>query len=179
MNCFLLGMIWLSGKTSLLIDFINPGEAGSNQIGMPVSWFSLDPLDRDPLRFLAHFIAALNLRFPNFGQNSRVALESITQDQFDLDGITSTIINDLYDNVTEHYAIFLDDYHLVGESKPVEAFINRFVQDVDENCHIVIASRALLTLPDMPLMVARSQVSGLSFEELAFRPEEIQKLAVR
>ncbi len=164
------------GKTSLLIDFINPSKIGSHQIEMPVCWFSLDPLDRDPLRFLAHFIASLSLRFTKFGKNSQLALDSITQDQLDLDGITSTIVNDLYDNVSEHFAIFLDDYHLVGESKPVEAFINRFVQDVDENCHIVIASRALLTLPDMPLMVARSQVSGLSFEELAFRPEEIQKL---
>jgi ATP/maltotriose-dependent transcriptional regulator MalT/DNA-binding SARP family transcriptional activator len=157
------------GKTSLLIDF-------ANQVEMPVCWFSLDPLDRDPQRFLAHFIAALNLRFPRFGKSSRAMFEDTTQEQLDLDRMTSTIINDIYENITEHFTIFLDDYHLVGESKPVESFVNRFVQDVDENCHMVIASRVLLTLPDMTLLVARSQVGGLSFDELAFKPEEIQKL---
>jgi LuxR family transcriptional regulator, maltose regulon positive regulatory protein len=157
------------GKTSLLIDF-------ANQVDYPVCWFSLDTLDRDPLRFLAHFVAALNLRFPRFGKTSRAILENATQDQLDLDGITSTIINDIYENITEHFTIFLDDYHLVGDSKPVETFVNRFMLDVDENCHMVIASRVLLTLPDMTLMVARSQVGGLSFDELAFKPEEVQKL---
>ena len=157
------------GKTSLLIDF-------ANQVEMPVCWFSLDPLDRDPQRFLAHFIAALTLRFPRFGKSSRLMLENTTQEQLDLDGMTSAIINDIFENITEHFAIFLDDYHLVSESKPVETFVNRFIQDVDENCHMAIASRVLLTLPDMTLMVARAQVGGLSLDELAFKSEEIQKL---
>ena len=157
------------GKTSLLIDF-------ASHVEMPVCWFSLDPLDRDLPRFLAHFVATLSLHFPRFGKASRAMLENTSQDQLDVDGVTSAIINDIYENITEHFAIFLDDYHLVGYSKPVETFVNRFIQDVDENCHMVIASRILLTLPDMTLMVARSQVGGLSFYELAFKTEEIQKL---
>lgn len=157
------------GKTSLMIDF-------ASHIEMPVCWFSLDPLDQDPQRFIAYFIASLQQRFPRFGKKSQIAVENSSQDQLNLDNLISTVINDVYENITEHFTIILDDYHLVGESKLVETFINRFIQDVDENCHVVIASRALLALPDMTLMVARSQVNGLSFEELAFRPEEIQGL---
>ena len=47
------------GKTSLLIDFVHHLE-------WPVCWYALDPLDQDPLRFVAHFVAALQLRFPHF-----------------------------------------------------------------------------------------------------------------
>jgi len=160
------------GKTSLLIDFVNKFE-------WPVCWYALDPLDRDPQRFIGHFIASLSLRFPEFGQSSLSALNNMSQDRLNLDQMVSTIINDAYDHIREHFMIVLDDYHLLDDSKPVNHFISRFIQDIDENCHLVVTSRTLLTLPDLPLLVARSQVGGLSFEELAFQPPEVQGLLLQ
>ena len=50
---------------------------------------------------------------------------------------------------------------------------------MEENWHLVIASRTQLSFPDLPLMVGRSQVKGLSFEELVFKPGEIKTLLQR
>jgi LuxR family transcriptional regulator, maltose regulon positive regulatory protein len=160
------------GKTSLLIDF-------ASHIEYPVCWYSIDSLDRDPQRFLAYFISALHVKFPKFGERSMAALASAIQSDFNLDHLTTIIINDAYENISEHFVIVLDDYHLVDGSKPVDQFVSRFIQDVDENGHMMIASRTLLTLPDFPLMVARAQVGGLSFEELAFQSEELQSLLLK
>ena len=160
------------GKTSLIIDFAHQAE-------FPACWYALDPLDRDIRRFLTYFIAAIRQRFPTFGQHSISALEGAGSGELDLDRMVTTVVNDAYENIQEHFLIVLDDYHLLNSDDQVDYFINRFVQDVDENCHLILVSRALLTLPDMPLMVARSQVGGLSFEELAFRPEEIQSLVLQ
>lgn len=160
------------GKTSLLIDF-------ASHIEYPVCWYAIDPLDRDPQRFLAYFISALHVRFPHFGARSMAALSSAIQGEFNLDHLTTIIINDAYENISEHFVIVLDDYHLVDGSKQVDQFVSRFIQDVDENGHMMIASRTLLTLPDFPLMVARAQVGGLSFEELAFQSEELQSLLLQ
>jgi LuxR family transcriptional regulator, maltose regulon positive regulatory protein len=160
------------GKTSLLIDF-------ASHIEYPVCWYAIDSLDRDPQRFLAYFISALHVKFPKFGERSMAALTSAIQGDFNLDHLTTIIINDAYENISEHFVIVLDDYHLVDGSKPVDQFVSRFIQDVDENGHMIIASRTLLTLPDFPLMVARAQVGGLSFEELAFQSEELQSLLLK
>ncbi len=160
------------GKTSLLIDFVNHTQ-------WPISWLTLDPLDQNPSRFIAHFIASIQLRYPNFGQNSLSVLDNTAQDKLDISALVTTLTNDIYENITEHFIIVLDDYQLVEESEPVSQFINRFLQDVDENCHLMVSSRRLLTLPDMPLLVARNQVGGISFEEIAFTANEIQDLLLK
>jgi len=157
------------GKTSLLVDDFAIS-------GRPPGGLALDPLDQDLPRFLAHFIACIRARFPRFGKVSMGVLQNTDQDQLNLDALVAVIANDAYQNIGEHFAIVIDDYHLVEESRSITYFLNQFVQRVDENCHLVIASRTLLNLPDMVLLVARSLVGGLSFEELAFQPTEIQDL---
>jgi LuxR family maltose regulon positive regulatory protein len=157
------------GKTSLLVDF-----AYHTQV--PVCWYALDSLDGDPQRFIAHFVSSIASRFPAFGEASFAALGNLNQDTLDLNPVISAIVNDAYEHITEHFVFVLDDYHLIRDSKPIDGFINRISQEMSENCHLIIASRTLLTLPDLTLLVARSQVGGLSFEELAFLPEEIKQL---
>jgi len=160
------------GKTSLLIDF-----AGHTQ--WPIAWFSLDPLDQEPFRFLAHFIGAIQTRFPKFGQNSLSVLNNTPQDKLDVPALVTTLVNDIYDHIPEHFVVVLDDYQLVEDSECVNAFVNRFIQEVDENCHLVVSSRRLLTLTDMPLLVARNQVGGISFEDISFSTAEIQEFLLQ
>lgn len=157
------------GKTSLLVDY-------SKHTQLPVCWLALDPLDNDLKRFATHLIASIHMRFPEFGEDSNSVLATMNQGELDFDPIVSAMVNDVFDHIGEHFVVVLDDYHLVRDSKDVEAFFNRLILEIGENCHFVIASRTLLTLPDLSLLVARSQVGGLSFEELAFLPEEIRQL---
>ena len=160
------------GKTSLLIDFATHTE-------WPICWLSLDPLDQEPFRFISHFISALQARFPEFGENSLSVLNNIPQSKLDIPAIVSTIANDIYEHITEHFIFMLDDYQLVENGEMVNQFINSFLQAADENVHLMVSSRRLLTLSDMPLLVARNQVGGLSFEEISFTSDEIQELLLK
>ncbi len=155
------------GKTSLLVDF-------AAQASLPVCWYSVSALDFEPQRFIENLAAAIAVRFPRFGQRTVSALKS-TKGNLDLDYIANVLINDLYDHVPEHFALVLDDYYLINDSAQIRSFITRFIQDVDENCHLILTSRQLLALPVITLLAARSEVGGLSFEELAFRENEIRQ----
>ncbi len=157
------------GKTSLLIDFANRAE-------LPVCWLAIDPFDHDLQTFLAHFIASLRLKFPQFGQASLIAVTSATQDNLNSDLLSTTLANDIYEHIKEHFVLVLDDYHQISENPRIEAFLTSLIRNVDENCHLVLCSRNLVVLPDLPLMVARAQVAGLGYEDLAFLPDEIQAL---
>jgi ATP/maltotriose-dependent transcriptional regulator MalT/DNA-binding SARP family transcriptional activator len=157
------------GKTSLLLDLAHDSE-------LPVCWLSLDALDQEPQRFLAYFISAIAERFPNFGRDSINALKSMTSFEQDGERVLVTFTNDIAAHINEHFILILDDYHLVGDVLIIRQLINRFLQLVGENVHLVLAARHLPDFPDMPLLTVRNQVGGLSFEELAFLPDEIQQL---
>lgn len=156
------------GKTSLLIDFIG-------QTTLPVCWYTIDRLDIDPWRFIAYFAASIQNRFPAFGKKTAAALAG-GQSKFDPELIASVFINDIYENISEHFLMILDDYHLVNDSHDIRNFFDRLLTDLDENGHVILISRTLLSLPVLPNLVASSEADGLSYEELEFIPEEIQQL---
>jgi ATP/maltotriose-dependent transcriptional regulator MalT/DNA-binding SARP family transcriptional activator len=160
------------GKTSLLTEL-------AHDLAISVCWYALDELDRDPQRFAVHLVAAIAQQFPDFGETTRAVLHGTPLDAVNLDAVVRVLVNDVYDHVREHFVLVLDDFHLVQDVPLIERFVSQFVQHVDETCHLILAARTLLSLPDLPLMIARSQVGGLGFEDLAFRPEEIQALMLR
>ena len=125
------------------------------------------------IEFISHFIGAISVTFPQFGNDSMVLLHQMATFDINIETIVTAVINEIYDNLFEHFLIVLDDFHLVEENEKIITFVSRFLEYVDENCHLVILSRTLTGLPNLPLMIARNQVSGMSFEDLAFQEDEI------
>src|SRR5512134_464270 len=157
------------GKTSLMIDL-------AHNVDMPVCWLSLDPLDSDPQRFLAYLIASLAERFPRIGEASRPQLNRLKSIEQDAESLLVTLTNEIYDQIEENFLLIIDDFHLLDDFPIISALLNRFLELVMENCHILLSSRTLPNLDDVTLMVAREQVAGLNHAELAFIPREAQAL---
>src|SRR5574338_241141 len=128
------------GKTSLLTDL-------ANHTDLRVCWLSLDPLDRDPQRFISYLIAALGERFPSVGAHLKPLLGSVKSIEADADELVIAITNELYDQVEEDFLLILDDFHLLDGVPAASAILNRFLQLTDDNCHVIVATR---TLPDLP-----------------------------
>ncbi len=157
------------GKTSLLIDL-------AHTTAMPVCWLTLDELDQEPQRFLSYFIAAITQKFPRFGNQSEAAVGGMVTMEPIIENLIITIVNEIDEHIRQHFIIVLDDYQFVDSVPEIRSFLGRFIQLVGENCHVILASRRLPALPDLPVLVARQQVGGFDLHELAFREEEIRLL---
>jgi LuxR family maltose regulon positive regulatory protein len=157
------------GKTSLMIDL-------AHNIDMPVCWLSIDVLDRDPQRFLAYLIASLAEQFPHIGEASRPQLNRLRSIEQDAESLLITLTNEIYDQIEDDFLLIIDDFHLLDDFPIISFLVNRLLELVMENCHILLSSRTLPNLDDVTLMVAREQVAGLNHAELAFIPREVQAL---
>ena len=132
------------GKTTLLLDYTTHST-------LPVCWYSINALDSEPHRFVANLVEAIALRFPEFGQQTRAVLSG-GQSPVDNEYLAAVLINDIYEHITEHFIIVLDDYHYVNDNSQIRTFMNRFIQEADENCHILITSRTLVSFPALPFL---------------------------
>jgi len=157
------------GKTSLMIDLARHAD-------MPVCWLSLDLLDRDPQRFIAYLIAAVAQYFPEVGKTSRIKLNQLKSIEEDAESLLVTFTNEIYDQIEGDFLLIIDDYHLLDDVPVISELVNRFLELVVENCHVILSSRTLPSLEDVTLMVAREQVAGISHAELAFSVGEVQAL---
>jgi len=158
------------GKTSLMIDLAHHAD-------MLVCWLSIDLLDRDPQRFIAYLIAAVTQRFPKVGQTSRIQLNQLKSIEDDVvESLLVTFTNEIYEQIEDEFLLIIDDYHLLDDVHEISTLVNRFLELVIENCHVILSSRTLPSLADVTLMVAREQVAGISHIELAFSAREVQAL---
>jgi len=157
------------GKTSLLIDLVQQAE-------YPVCWYSLDKLDQDPQRFLDHLIGCVQIRFPGFGETSARLVKDLPNPLDPSDQLITTLVNELYEKISEHIVIILDDFHLVAENLQISSFVSKFGQMADDNIHLVMTSRNLFDFPDIPLLTGRRKIKGIGYDDLAFNEEEIKTL---
>jgi len=155
------------GKTTILLDLATSSE-------LPVCWLTLDSLDQEPQRFLTYLIASIAYRFPIFGKESSAALESMVSVEADGERMLIAISNEIRARISEHFVLILDDYHLVDSSSEVRRMVSRFVELSSENIHLLLSSRSLPNIPNMPLLVARDLVSGMGF---AISNDEAQQIA--
>ncbi len=163
------------GKTSLLIDFADATQ-------LPVAWYSLDSSDGDPQVFLEYLIAAIQHRFPQTGVEPQRILTSCTVNcdveskAAAFDAVVGALVTEMHEKIADHFAIVLDDYHIVDESAEINRLVDLLLAYLPEKAHLIISSRTMPSKLALPRLMARQQIAGLGTEELQFTAEEIRAL---
>ena len=158
------------GKTTLLVDYIH-------DLDVPVCWLSLDESDRDPVVFLDNLLASLRGHFPDFAPDVPVGPWT-SWGETRLARLATAFVNEVRRSAADYFLIILDDYHLVNDSQVVNAFVDRVLANLPENCLVIISSRTepTLTPRGLALLTAQRQVAALGVSQLRFTASEIKLL---
>ncbi len=157
------------GKTSMLIAWAHDAE-------MPVCWVSLDAGDANALTFAAYLVAAIHERFPAFGQSVRDYLAAEDHAAEDVEPLVRLLVDEIERNTDAYFCVVLDDYHAVVDSEPVNALVDGLLRHLPEQCHFILASRAIPRRLTLTRLAARQEVVGIGVDELRFTPAEVAQM---
>jgi len=166
------------GKTALAgkwVDKLRLDAEKENQIEYRIAWLSLDESDNDLARFLAYFIAALQMVDSSIGQMAQAVFQS--QQRLIVEPILMTIVNEiaqlsgsLSENSGKDFILILDDYHVIEESS-IHQVIEFLLEHQPPQLHLVILTRIDPPLP-LSRLRARNQMVEIRGNNLHFTTKE-------
>jgi LuxR family maltose regulon positive regulatory protein len=142
-----------------------------------VAWLSLDESDNDLARFLAYFIAALQMVDSSIGQMAQAVFQS--QQRLIVEPILMTIVNEIAqlsssrsENPGKDFILILDDYHVI-EEPAIHQVIEFLLEHQPPQLHLVILTRIDPPLP-LSRLRARNQMVEIRGHNLHFTTKEAE-----
>ncbi|HLO18825.1 MAG TPA: AAA family ATPase, partial [Anaerolineales bacterium] len=134
------------GKTALIQEWIRVANPH-------VAWVSLDGGDNDPNRFWMYFIAALQRRQADLGENALELLRAQSTGTLPGQAMLDSLINDLA-VLAEEWVMVLDDYHEI-ETATIHESMVYLLEHLPPLFHLLLIARS-----DPPFPIARWRVGG-------------------
>jgi LuxR family maltose regulon positive regulatory protein len=148
------------GKTTTVSEWLATYDG-------PVAWLSLDEADRDPNRFVAYLVAALQTVAADIGHGLPAALQSAQPP------LLATVLADLVNeiaSIAKNAILVLDDYH-AADARPIDDIVAMLLGHLPPQLHLVIITRQDPRLP-LARLRARGQLTELRAADLRFSPAE-------
>ena len=145
------------GKTTCVSEWVNALEDWA------VAWLSLDPLDDDPERFFAYFIAALQKLNANLGQEIEGVIRSGQLPPSEI--INATLITDLM-ACEGRLLLVLDDFHVIQDHFILQV-LEQLLANFPDLLHLVLVTREDPPLP-LARLRANNQLTEIRARDLRF-----------
>jgi LuxR family transcriptional regulator, maltose regulon positive regulatory protein len=143
------------------------------QQDIPFFWYSVTESDRDPQQFLAHLIAAFQLRLPTLGE---IPLAFLREPQPQaVQSTADALINALGASIVKPALLIVDDYHFAA-CPPVNALADYLIRFLPRDLHTIVSTRGAPQWEHLASWRAHSQVLEIHRGDLAFTREEVEML---
>ncbi|WP_262421885.1 transcriptional regulator [Bacillus aquiflavi] len=146
-------------------------------IKMNCYWYSISPSDDEILPFLTYMITAMKHKEPEFGKSLLQYINGM--DRFihddELGLLCSLFINEIL-SVNKEIILILDDFHQIEHSHTINVWIEKLLEHLPENLHLVISSRSRPKWKRLIKMKASGQLLEITERDLILTFEETELL---
>ena len=151
------------GKTHLLIEW-------AEQTKLPTAWLTVDEEDNNSDRFFRYLIGALQPLIPKLEEKGMEFF--LSGDENDLEIGLTLLINEFASQRMDTVLV-LDDFHEI-ENPLIIKNIDFFLQNLPNNLHLIIATRAHTPF-ELTNLHSKGKMTILDKDDLRFSKDEIRK----
>jgi DNA-binding SARP family transcriptional activator len=140
-------------------------------------WYSVSSMDDDILPFLAYLIQAIRKIVPHFGKELSAYVE--TMDKYirdeEINLLCSLFINEIL-AVQAPIILIVDDFHQIEHSYTVNSWMDKLINHIPDNLHLVISSRGKPNWKYLSKMKVCGQLLEIVRDDLVLTIEEMDLL---
>lgn len=140
-------------------------------------WYSISPMDDDLLPFLRYLIETIRGVAPEFGQALASIIETMERNFQDekIQLLSSLFINEIV-AVNSKIILILDDFHQIEHSSTINSWMDKLIQHIPSNLHIVISSRSVPEWEQLTKMKVSGKILEINKEDLILTIDEMELL---
>ncbi len=154
-----------TGKTALAADWVR-------HCGRPFSWLALDQSDRDPARFCAAVISAVEALAPGVADRAMAAVNGPGGPA----GALFVLTEDLELAEADASVLVIDDVHHIDDGEPTRSALVTFVEHKPDWLHLLLLSRRRPAIA-VDRLRATGRLADIGFDALRFsEPEALEML---
>ena len=144
---------------------------------LPGCWYSISPMDDDILPFLSYIVHTIRRIVPAFGSELSAYID--TMDRYireeELSVLCSVFINEIVEINTD-ITLILDDFHQIEHSYTINRWLEKVLEHIPANLHMVISSRSRPVWKRLTIMKACGLLLEIQRDDLVLTQEEMELL---
>lgn len=158
------------GKSTALALFLRDER-------LPGCWYSISSLDDDILTFLSYLIQTIRQEAPSFGTTVSVYMDKMNHyiREEELSILCSLFINEMIECKAE-ITLILDDFHQIEHSYTINSWMEKLIEHIPANLHMVISSRSRPNWRRLTKMKVCGQLLEITRDDLVLTIEEMELL---
>lgn len=140
------------------------------------SWYQVTEEDDDILPFFRHLFYSIQRVIPEFGR-SMDGWDNFSRfpKLVELNKLALSFINELF-HIQQKLYIVLDDFHVVQHVFQINYILNKIIENLPANVHMIAASRLYPNWNCLPSLKMKGELVECKEEDFLFSTEEVQVL---
>ncbi|RSD29312.1 BTAD domain-containing putative transcriptional regulator [Mesobacillus subterraneus] len=140
-------------------------------------WYTITSSDDDILPFLSYLTASIQTLHPDFGSELVTYMKKMDRyiREEELGMLCSIFINEIL-QIPEPLTIILDDYHAIEHSYHINVWLEKLLEHMPGQLHLVISTRTRPGWKILAKLKAKNELNELTKTDLIFGKDEIELL---
>lgn len=158
------------GKSTALALFVNDEK-------IPCCWYSITSTDDDILPFITYILASVQSAIPSFGKDLKQYITHsdpyIREDE--INHLCTLFVNEIM-SIDQEIIIVLDDFHGIEHSYNVNCWMEKLLEHIPVNLHLVVSSRSRPLWKPLRRMKVSRQLLEITKVDFVLSIDEVELL---